>query len=86
MTNTEIQHFLVIYDVAAGEANVKRFGPDYEAALDAYEQAEETYRGQDRFDVVLLGADSLETIKKTHSSYFSTEELTLKWLGQLSSR
>jgi hypothetical protein len=25
-------------------------------------------------DIVLLGADSLETIKKTHSSYFETSE------------
>jgi hypothetical protein len=72
--NTEIQHFLVIYDINAGEANVRRFGADYDAALEAYEKAEETYRGRDDLDVVLLGADSIETIKKTHSSYFSTRE------------
>jgi hypothetical protein len=26
------------------------------------------------FDIVLLGADSLQTIKRTHSSYFETTE------------
>jgi hypothetical protein len=74
VTNADIQHFLVIYDIAAGQANVKRYGADYDTALEAYEQAEETYRGRDDLDVVLLGADSIETIKKTHSSYFNTQE------------
>jgi len=71
----DIQHFLVIYDIAAREANVDdRFGSDYDAALEAYAEAEQTYRGRADIEVVLLGADSIETIKKTHSSYFSTRE------------
>jgi hypothetical protein len=71
----DIQHFLVIYDIAAREANVDdRFGSDYDAALAAYAEAEQTYRGRADIEVVLLGADSVETIKKTHSSYFSTRD------------
>ena len=31
-------------------------------------------RDRSDFDVVLLSADSLETIKRTHSSYFDTRE------------
>lgn len=74
MTTVEIQHFLVIYDIAAGNAHVDdHFGADYDAALDAYAAAEEEYRGRADTEVVLLGADSLDTIKKTHSSYFNTE-------------
>lgn len=73
MSNPDIRHFLVIYDIPAREANVDdRYGSDYEAAIKAYEQAEQLYRGRDDVEVVLLGADSIETIKKTHSSYFST--------------
>ncbi len=71
----DIRHFLVIYDIATREANVDdRFGSDYDAALSAYAEAEQTYRGRGDIEVVLLGADSIETIKKTHSSYFSTRE------------
>jgi len=74
MSSTDIRHFLVTYDIAAREAHVDHFGSDYEAALQAYSRAEETYRGRGDIEVVLLGADSIETIKKTHSSYFSTCE------------
>ncbi len=74
MSETPIHHFLVVYDIPAHEANVDdSFGEDYDAALLAYARAEETYRGRDDVEVVLLGADSIETIKKTHSSYFSTQ-------------
>ena len=31
-------------------------------------------RGRDDLDIVLVGADSLETVKRTHSSYFETDE------------
>lgn len=75
MSDTPIHHFLVVYDIPAREATVDdRYGADYDAALSAYTKAEETYRGRDDIEVVLLGADSLDTIKKTHSSYFSTRD------------
>jgi len=74
MNTTDIQHFLVVYDIAAREAHVDNYGSDYDAAIEAYAKAEETYRRRDDVEVVLLGADSLDTIKKTHSSYFSTRE------------
>lgn len=73
MVDTEIQHFLVIYDVSEGMAKVKPYGVDYEAAMEAYVTAEEEYRNREDIDVVLLGADSEETIRRTHSSYFDTE-------------
>lgn len=74
MTDVDINHFLVIYDLAEGRARVERFGTNYEAALDAYAQAEADFANRDAFDIVLLGADSIETIERTHSSYFHTEE------------
>lgn len=69
MTDTDIKHFLVTYDPSHGKATVQDFGTDYDAAQDAYQRAEQQARGTD-LDVVLLSADSLETIKRTHSSYF----------------
>jgi hypothetical protein len=73
MSIDDIHHFLVVYDVNIGEAEVKQFD-DYDAAVAAYEKLEEEARGRKDLDIVLLGADSLETVKKTHSSYFETTQ------------
>lgn len=74
MSTDDIKHFLVIYDTASGEVEVKRFGSDYDAAQEAYSKAERANSGSDRYDIVLLSADSLRTIKKTHSSYFGSRD------------
>jgi hypothetical protein len=73
MNVDEIRHFLVIYDVRAGKATVTEF-EDYDDAVAAYEKIEKSNLGRDDLDIVLLGADSLDTIKRTHSSYFTTTE------------
>lgn len=74
MTAKDIKHFLVIYDAADDDVEVKPFGTDYDAAQDAYSEAERAHQGDSRYDIVLLSADSLGTIKKTHSSYFGTSK------------
>jgi hypothetical protein len=74
MSPADIKHFLVIYDINASNAEVRPFGTDYDAAQVAYEKVEQAMRNRSDFDVVLLSADSLETIKRTHSSYFDTRE------------
>lgn len=74
MSPNDIKHFLVVYDLAKGEASVREFGTDYDAALAAYAEAEADFSNRDAYDIVLLGSDSLETIKRTHSSYFHTEK------------
>jgi hypothetical protein len=71
----DIKHFLVTRDVAHQETTVVELGTDYEAAQDAYQAAEQRARGRRDLDVVLLSADSLETIKLTHSSYFEPKSL-----------
>lgn len=72
MTSPDIKHFLVVYDIAAGRADVRAFGTDYDAAQTMYADVEQQTRDDANVDVVLLSADSLETIKRTHSSYFET--------------
>jgi hypothetical protein len=74
MTEADIKHFLVVYDLAESKARVESFGTDYDRALEAYAKAEQDLENRESFDIVLLGADSIETIKRTHSSYFHTEE------------
>ena len=55
------------------KATVTEFD-DYDAALSAYESIEMRNLSRNDLDIVLLGADSLETIEKTHASYFATTE------------
>lgn len=80
MSPDEIKHFLVIYDPETGGVDVQRFDTDYEAAQKAYAKAEQANGIDTRLDIVLLSADSLETIEQTHSSYFGgkVSELELK--------
>jgi hypothetical protein len=71
MSPDEIKHFLVSYNLATGQTEVESFGTDYDAAQAAYATAEQVNADDEKLDIVLLSADSLETIKQTHSSYFN---------------
>lgn len=70
MSPDEINHFLVSYDLSTGKTKVESFGTDYDAAQAAYAEAEQANADDEKLDIVLLSADSLETVKQTHSSYF----------------
>ena len=74
MTDADIRHYLIVYDIPTSKAKVRDFGIDYDAAMAAYSEIEGEMRDRDDLDIVLVGADSLETVKRTHSSYFDTEE------------
>ncbi|HEY8303865.1 MAG TPA: hypothetical protein VIG42_04660 [Solirubrobacteraceae bacterium] len=75
MSGDEIKHFLITRDVTRHETSVREFGANYDAAQHAYQEAERQARNRSDLDVVLLSADSLETIKSTHSSYFERKSL-----------
>lgn len=67
-----IQHFLLIYDRRRDELMPhESFGADVDAATTAYRAAEIEYHDRPEMDIVLVGSDSLETVKVTHSTYFS---------------
>jgi hypothetical protein len=67
----EIKHFLIVFDPASRKTKVQRLGTDYEAAQTVYAKAEEANGMGGQLDIVLISADSLETIEQTHSSYFN---------------
>lgn len=71
MSPDEIKHFLVTFASDSGKTTVREFGTDYDAAQAAYAEIEQANGVESELDVVLLSADSLETIERTHSSYFS---------------
>lgn len=81
--SAQINHFLVVYNIPHGVAHIQPFGGDYEAAVSAYSAAEDMHRDDSDIEVVLLGSDTVETLERTHSSYF---ELSDKHADQLVGR
>lgn len=66
-----IKHFLLIYDHHQGKLlDVVEFGNDSEAAVQRYQDVEAEHRHEKWMDIVLVGSDSLDTIKVTHRNYF----------------
>ncbi len=68
------RYFLLTFRVADRSVAVEDFGADETAATDAYSRLERETGDQGDVEVVLVGADSLETVRKTHSHYFSADE------------
>lgn len=71
----QVTLYLVVFDHEAQRAaeEVREFGDSVEAAA-AYEDAERRFADRDDIEVVLIGSDSLETIKFTHPNYFGTPQ------------
>jgi hypothetical protein len=65
-----IKQFLITYNIERDHAHVDEYGEDNASALAAYSAAEARHRGDANIEVVLLGSDSVETLKRTHGSYF----------------
>lgn len=66
-----IQHFLLVFDHEKGRlVELQEFGHDSKAAVAAYAATEEKLRDRGHMEIVLLGSDSLDTIRLTHANYF----------------
>jgi hypothetical protein len=67
-----LQHFLLIYDHSQ-QALIEtlHLGSRGEDAARIYGEYEQMYRDRPGIEIVLVGADSLDTIRRTHAHYFS---------------
>jgi hypothetical protein len=66
-----LEHFLIIFDTDAQELrDAVQLGADGDAAVNAYAEYEQKYRNERGIEIVLIGADSIDTIRRTHSQYF----------------
>jgi len=63
-------HFLLVYDLDLQKLIVQQEFRDGDEAAQAYARMESQYRGNDGVEIVLVGADSIETIHLTHGQYF----------------
>ncbi|MFA7324771.1 MAG: hypothetical protein WC005_10485 [Candidatus Nanopelagicales bacterium] len=79
-----IQHFLLVYNRATGTLEQERpFGTDAEAALAAYAEAESVFRESPHMQIVLIGSDSIETVRITHANYFEPAAAESKYFAGL---
>lgn len=66
-----LTHFLLIYDRKQRTLTWEDLGVDAKAAAARYSEVEE--RLGNGYEIVLIGADSLHTIRTTHAHYFEGE-------------
>lgn len=70
-----MRYFLIVYDRKDGRLleDPPREYDDEDTAVEDYATVERSYQQDPNVEVVLVGADSLETVRQTHSSYFGGE-------------
>jgi hypothetical protein len=62
--------YLIVFDRAANASEVTDLGHDVDAAMESFRAREREFANRADVEVVLVGSASLETLRKTHSSYF----------------
>jgi hypothetical protein len=65
--------YLLVYNIELGRLVECHDYTDSAEAVARYAELEREYAGQGKFEIVLVGADSLETIKRTHGQYFASD-------------
>ncbi len=79
---SKIQHFLLVFDHARGSLiEEKHFHEDGIAALAAYSAKEKDHSGDRNIEIVLIGSDSIETVRLTHANYYDGSVAVSKYLA-----
>lgn len=79
-----IKHFLLVFDrVESRLVEERSFGTDTDAAVAAYTATEREYADDPRFEIVLIGSDSIETVRVTHANYFPPSSAESRYFAEL---
>jgi hypothetical protein len=79
-----VHHYLVVYDRRRGKILKHASYYDSNRALNARFDAEREYRGQQDIEVVVLSAESWQSLAHTHARYFKgAQELAEAALSRL---
>lgn len=65
-------HFLLVYDLAQQRLLDQREFVNPAVAAAAYTELERKHHEDPNLEIVLVGADSIETIRMTHGNYFDS--------------
>lgn len=74
-------HFLLVYDLKAGQLVSQESFTDGSKAAAGYSACERDHRGDEDLEIVLVGADSIETVRVTHGQYFDGEPSASPYLA-----
>lgn len=78
MAKGDAVYFLLVFSFDEGRLILQDEYINSDEAVAAYNAAEKQYRPNlDRFEIVLIGADSIATVMKTHGHYFSSSESSI---------
>jgi len=76
-----VLHFLLVFDHEQGRlVSEEHFGTNLATALAAYADYERSYRGRELIEIVLIGSDSIETVRLTHANYYDGTAAVSKYL------
>jgi hypothetical protein len=67
---SSLVHFLLVYDRTQQRLVLQRPYTSSSEAVRAYEEMEERHKDDRQMEIVLVGADSIETVMLTHGNYF----------------
>lgn len=77
-----IQHFLLVFDHEKGAlVDEQHFGGDSDRAVKRYAELEIEHRDDRMIEIVLIGSDSIETVRLTHANYFDGSVAVSKYLA-----
>jgi len=68
-------HFLLVFNRTSGELISIDSFEEQDLATSALSVSERSHEGDEQIEVVLISADSIDTLKKTHGHYFSGVEV-----------
>lgn len=81
VASVPLLHFLLVYDRRQQKLVVQRPLSNSDEAVKAYEAMEQEHRDDTHLEVVLVGADSIETVMLTHGDYFEAVPSTSPYLA-----
>jgi hypothetical protein len=76
-------HFLLVYDRADQRLVFNKAFSNSAEAVQAYEAMEEKHRRDDGVEIVLVGADSIESVMLTHGNYFDAVPSASPYLAEV---
>ncbi len=79
----KLRHFLLVFDHSAGRLIDERVFDDSDEAVAAYTAKERECAHHKMIEIVLIGSDSLETVRLTHANYFDGSVAVSKYFAGL---
>ena len=80
MTQQPLRHFLIVFDHRQGRIIRDASFDDVNEAVTVYSKTEREYTANSMVEVVLIGSDSIETVRRTHANYFDGTAALEKYL------